>query len=1105
MIVPTDGFLDTVPPLRDQLGADLVTLISEDAGASGVAYIPYLTGNFYSAWGYSVINSGQLSAGTMAHELGHNLGCNHDRGHLNSTGQSPTPYGFGHQSCGVDGLGFRDIMSYECTSGGYSQRLNYFSSPWLRYLGKPLGIDYAVDPANATDNARTIREIAPIVASFRASLQSLPTAPTSLSATSPAFNRVDLTWVSSGSDQAGFEVQRSDDGGSSWTTVGIVSSGTGSFTDRPLSAGDTYQHRVRAFNSAGTGLFSSSVTTTTAANETVPSAPTGLVITHVSAARIDLKWTDTANSEDGFKIKRSINGGPHDEIADLGADATGYNDGDQLVMGNTYDYRVIPYTDKGDGARLSGSLYLAPPPTAPTGLYFVPVTTTSAQLVWADTSTTENGFNLERSTDGLYFFLWATRTANVTSITNTSLISGVTYSYRIWSQNYSGQSATAATGSFTWGQVPATPSAVQATAVSANVVKLTWGDNSLNESAFYLERSLDDVNYAPLASVGPNTTTYFDTPVAPGTYYCYRVRAYNLFGYSSYPTSDLLHQNQITTGSDPKPAAPSGLTATANSPSQVTVQWVDNSTDEFSFDIERSTGGGAFVQVGSAPADATSYIDASVTAGTTYSYRVSAANDVGTSAYTASATVTTPVPLPATPGNPIATANSSSQITLTWVDASSNETGFSIEQSTSGGAYAVVATVGANVTSYVNTGLSASTTYTYRVRASNTGGYSAYSPTTSGTTFVPVPATPGNPVAIANSSSQITLTWVDASSNETGFSIERSPGGGAYVVAGTVGANVTSFVDTGLSGSTTYTYRLRASNVGGFSAYSATVFATTLVPVPATPSSPIATANSSSQITLSWVDASSNETGFSIERSTGGAYAVVGTVSANVTSYINTGLNSSTTYTYRVRASNTGGYSAYSTTTSATTPAVPIPTAPSGLTATVDSSSKVTLKWSDNANNESNYYVERSVNGAAYSVVATLSANTTTYANSSLSSGTTYAFRVRAGNSGGYSAYSAVATTKTSSPSSPSSLSAGTFAKTSLVLTWVDNSNNETGFSIERLSGSKWSQILTTGAGINSVTVTGLTANTSYSFRVRAYNGVGNSSYTSTLVAKTLP
>jgi hypothetical protein len=90
---------------------------------------------------------------------------------------------------------------------------------------------------------------------------------------------------------------------------------------------------------------------------------------------------------------------------------------------------------------------------------------------------------------------------------------------------------------------------------------------------------------------------------------------------------------------------------------------------------------------------------------------------------------------------------------------------------------------------------------------------------------------------------------------------------------------------------------------------------------PSAPSSLTASALSSSSISVHWTDNSSNETSFSIERKTGsgGTYSVVATVAANTTSYTNTGLSSSTTYYYRVRAALGSLYSGYSNEDSATT------------------------------------------------------------------------------------------------------------------------------------------------------------------------------------------
>ncbi len=190
-----------------------------------------------------------------------------------------------------------------------------------------------------------------------------------------------------------------------------------------------------------------------------------------------------------------------------------------------------------------------------------------------------------------------------------------------------------------------------------------------------------------------------------------------------------------------------------------------------------------------------------------------------------------PLIAPNAPTALTATIVSSSQINLTWTDNANNESGFKIERSLDGSSFTQIATVGANVTSYNNTGLAESTTYYYRVRSYNSSGDSAYTNTASATTPGAPPNAPTGLTATAFSSSQINLAWTDNSSNESGFKIERKTGAtGTYAEVATVGMNVTSYSDSGLTGETTYYYRVRSYNPNGASAYSNEANATTTGP-----------------------------------------------------------------------------------------------------------------------------------------------------------------------------------------------------------------------------------------------------------------------------------
>ncbi len=264
-----------------------------------------------------------------------------------------------------------------------------------------------------------------------------------------------------------------------------------------------------------------------------------------------------------------------------------------------------------------------------------------------------------------------------------------------------------------------------------------------------------------------------------------------------------------------------------------------------------------------------------------------------------------------------------------------------------------------------------------------------------------VPNAPSNLSATPISVSNIKLSWTDNTSNETGFKIERSLNGTTWSLLKSLGVNATAYSNTGLSAGTRYFYRVRAAlSSTTYTAYSNPADATTFSP-PAAPAGLSATATASNQIALSWTDNASNETGFRIERSLDGTiWKQITSVAANVTGYSNTALSGETHYFYRVRAYATGlPNSAYSNVAEATTQVSPV-APPSNLSATTVSSSQIRLNWTDNANNEGGFKIERSLNGTTWSALKTLAAGVTTYANTGLSANTRYFYRVRAYHSG---------------------------------------------------------------------------------------------------------
>jgi hypothetical protein len=291
-------------------------------------------------------------------------------------------------------------------------------------------------------------------------------------------------------------------------------------------------------------------------------------------------------------------------------------------------------------------------------------------------------------------------------------------------------------------------------------------------------------------------------------------------------------------------------------------------------------------------------------------------------------------------------------------------------------------------------------------------------------------------------------------------------------------------------------------------------------PPPATPAAPsnlAAQAVSGTEIQLTWADNSSNEDSFRVEQSINGTFQQIQTTAVNATTVRITGLTAGTAYTFRVRAANTAGFSAYSNSASATTNAPPppppppvVPAAPGSLTALAVSGTEIQLTWKDMSNNEDSFRVEQSINGA-FQQVQTTAANATAARITGLTAGTSYTFRVRAANAAGFSTYSNTASAKTTAPPppppptpvAPGNLTAQAVSGTEIQLTWADNSNNENSFRIEQSINGTFKQVQTTAANATTVRITGLTAGTSYTFRVRAANFAGYSPYSNTAVTTT--
>ncbi|MBN1674130.1 MAG: fibronectin type III domain-containing protein [Kiritimatiellae bacterium] len=193
----------------------------------------------------------------------------------------------------------------------------------------------------------------------------------------------------------------------------------------------------------------------------------------------------------------------------------------------------------------------------------------------------------------------------------------------------------------------------------------------------------------------------------------------------------------VTCSTPSTPAAPSALSAAALAADAVRLAWQDNSSNEAGFKIDRrQSGTDDWVRIATTGANATTYTDSGLPAGTKFYYMVKAANAEGNSPYSSVAAVTTPEPPPVAPANLVARVAGSTRIALSWADRSGNETGFKIDRRQSGTTpWVRIATAAANGSAWSDTGLPPDTRFYYLIKATNAGGDSAYANRADATTL----------------------------------------------------------------------------------------------------------------------------------------------------------------------------------------------------------------------------------------------------------------------------------------------------------------------------------------------------------------------------------
>lgn len=820
-----------------------------------------------------------------------------------------------------------------------------------------------------------------------------PAVPSGLASSEVSHDSATLSWDTV-TDASGYKLYRSSDASVTTSDTLVYDSSGTSYTDSGLTGSTGYYYAVLATNSAGSSALSSAVLVTTLATpETPPETPTNFAVTGTTESSIVLGW-DAASDVDTYYLYASDAEPVAQEAGNLvdeldgtatSAAATGLN------AETTYYFALVAKNGAGESspAETSGTTTAVPstpPASAPANLSVVADSETTAgfELTW-DAVVDASSYEVYRSTTtGVADTDTLAYDGPLTSFEETGLASGTTYYYAVRASNTAGDSALS--------------SEIDATTLPGKVSNVSVATNGTNPTTD-LDVSWDAVATAAIHSLGyevawdsdetfPDgltgpalTNTYTIAGLDSGTAYYVRVRAVFAGGLTGAWSS-------IRTGTtDAVLAAPSNLTVGGATTSSLDVSWDAVTGADGYFLYRGPTAGGPWAEVYDGAG--TAYTDTVLASDTDYYYAVEAYDTNGSSDRSAVVAGTTLAAAPGAPTGLDADVLDASRISLSW-NAVDGATSYVVKRDDTG--------VSGNLpgTSYTDTGLSASTTYTYTVYAENAQGTGPDSTSVQATTMTPPPAAPtgvtaGNPGTLTIDVSWNTVTGADS------YKVYRSTDDVDYnYVTLETGTSIT---DSGLKHSTTYYYKVLAKNASGESALSTAVSETTLVGVDRPSlSSPDYLVDS---ILVYW-DPVENATEYELQRSPADATTYT-TVYTDADPYlVDTGITPGNDYRYRVRARNANGPGWWSSSRSAYAPSSP----PSPPTLHVDSSTDVAvdLSWSDASAEYEVYRSTTSPVGTGDTLV--YSGISRAFTDDSVSASETYYYAVRARNYAGDSGLS---------------------------------------------------------------------------------------------------
>ena len=508
-----------------------------------------------------------------------------------------------------------------------------------------------------------------------------PRAPIGLTGQVLSETSILLRWEDRSGNESGFIVEEIADPDTLWNPVDTVAASVPASTLENRHPATEYRYRVIAFNRAGRSAPPDPGILLNTAH-TRPTAPAGLQALPVDGVHVELRWQDLSANESSFEIQSSPDYNRFISVVTLPPDSTHWMS-DSLAPFIDFAFRVRAINDYGNsdfsysGQIIPGAIDLS----VPYDVVASAISETEISLSWSDSNRIEESFRIWQSvSDTLNFVVVVTVNSPGLQHEFDNRTPNTTYFYRIVAQNRYRESLPSSTARASTAEVvPWPPWNIVGRIENELDVVLTWEDNSDIETGYEVQQSVgDSLHYTTIATLIANSIGWNLSDCEPFIARHYRIRSIGNTGNSNWT-----YGREITPGSF-APLSPSDFIAEAVSPTEVQLNWRDNSRIEERFEIQVRPAGGVWSLVDSMEADIVQFRHSNRQQNTTYTYRLRAGNRYASSGWVESTQVTTPGPPPA-PTNLGAYGVTANRVGMQWNMADDlAHSGFVLEDSLDG-------------------------------------------------------------------------------------------------------------------------------------------------------------------------------------------------------------------------------------------------------------------------------------------------------------------------------------------------------------------------------------------------------------------------------------